>query len=178
MSEARAQNLQQGSVPWHALWTRSHAERLVRDQLTAKGFHPFLPTTASWSSRAGIQHRIEVPMFPGYLFLHDALDKRGYIAVRKARGLVAVLGDSWDHLATIPAREMESIDRLQAAGLEVTPHPFLRVGQRVRVVQGALTGVEGILQRVNAGKGRLIVSIELLQRSVAVELDCSTVTSA
>ncbi len=165
-------------APWHAIWTRSNCERLVRDQLAAKGFHPFMPTIAGWSSVAGCQHRVELPMFPGYVFLHDALGKPGYLEVRKARGVVALLGERWDRLAVVPAREIAWIERLQAAGLDVTPHPFLRVGERVRVVQGALAGVEGLLLRIDARKGRLIVSIEMLRRSLAVELDCSTVTCA
>src|SRR5437762_13986911 len=62
-------------TPWHVLWTRSHSEQLVYDQLVAKSFHPFLPTYEVWSRRHGLRHRIRIPMFPGYLFLHDALDK-------------------------------------------------------------------------------------------------------
>ncbi len=174
-----AQVSAQGSaIPWHAVWTRSHCERLVRDQLTVKGFHPFMPTIPSWSLGAEGQRQIALPMFPGYVFLQDALDKRGYLEVRKARGVVALLGESWDRLAVIPAREIASIERLQAAGLDVTLHPFLRAGERVRVVRGALTGVEGTLVKIDGRKGRLVVSIEILHRSVAVELDCSTVASA
>jgi transcription antitermination factor NusG len=164
--------------PWHAIWTRSHCERLVRDQLAARGLHPFMPTIAIWSRANGTQHRIGLPMFPGYVFLHDSVDKLRYLEVRKARGVVALLGERWDRLAVIPEREMASIERLAAAGLDVAPHPFLRAGEPVRVVHGALTGVEGLLLKIDARKGRLVVSIELLHRSVAVELDCSSVAPA
>ncbi len=163
---------------WHALWTRSHCERLVCDQLAAKGFHPFLPTIASWSTRGGRQHQIGIPMFAGYLFLHDALDKYGYIEVRKSRGLVAILGRRWDRPATIPDHEIAAIERLQSADLMVVPHPYLRAGRRVRVIRGPLAGVEGILVQLKPGKGRLVLSIDLLQRSVATEVDCSAVAFA
>ena len=163
---------------WHALWTRSHCERLVHDQLEAKGFHPFMPTIATWSLRGGKQHQIGLPMFPGYLFLHDALDKISYLEVRKSRGLVALLGQSWDRLAVIPNHEIASIERLQQAEVPVSPHPFLREGQRVRVMHGPLAGVEGILVQVKPNKGRLILSVDLLQRSVSAEIDSSAVAAA
>ncbi len=163
---------------WHALWTHSHCERLVRDQLAAKGFHPFLPTIASWSVRGGRQHQVGIPMFAGYLFLHGAVDKSAYIEVRRSRGLVAILGERWDRLATIPDHQIVAIQRLLGAGLPVVSHPYLREGRRVRVVRGALTGVEGILLDLKPSKGRLVLSVDLLQRSVATEVDCSAVAAA
>ena len=162
---------------WHALWTRSHCERLVHDQLAAKGFAPFLPTLSVWSVRGGKQHRISVPMFPGYIFLPGGIGKLDYIEVRKSRGLVQLLGQSWDKLAEIPHREIASIRLLQAPELNAAPHPFLRRGNRVRVVRGPLTGVEGYLTSVDPEKGRLVVSVELLQRSVSAEIDCSSVAA-
>jgi transcriptional antiterminator NusG len=169
-----------GAAPraWHALWTRSHCEVLVQDQLLAKGFHPFVPRIASWSTRGGKVREIAVPMFPGYLFLPDALDKHAYIEVRKSRGLVSLLGAGWDRLAVIPEREMQAIEQLQAAGVPVKRHPYLQTGRRVRVTRGPLAGCEGILVELKASRGRLIVSIELLQRSVSAEVDCSAVTAA
>src|ERR671931_194835 len=84
------------TAAWHALWTRSHCEQLVHDQLTAKGFNLFLPKIEQWSRRGGLRHRIRVPMFSGYVFLHAAMDKASYVEVVKARGLVQVLGEHWD----------------------------------------------------------------------------------
>ncbi len=163
---------------WHALWTRSHCERLVHDQLAAKGFKPFAPTLTVWSIRGGKQHQIQVPMFPGYIFLPGGIGKLDYIEVKKARGLVQLLGPSWDRLAEIPHRQIASIQLLQAPELNAAPHPYLRAGNRVRVVRGPLTGVEGFLTAVDPAKGRLVVSLELLQRSVSAEIDCSAVTEA
>jgi len=116
-----------------------------------------------------------VPMFPGYVFLHHALDKWSDVEVRKARGLVTILGDTWECRAVVPASEIDAIRRVSAARLPATAHPYLREGQRVRIVEGPMTDVEGILVRTKPGKGLLVVSVELLRRSVAVEIDCTLV---
>jgi transcriptional antiterminator NusG len=163
---------------WYALYTRSHCEQLVCDQLTARGFHLFLPRIDVWSQRAGKQRLISVPMFPGYLFLWHTMDKISYIDVRKARGLVRILGERWDKLSVVPDAEIEAIQRVLNAPLPILPHPYLREGQRVRITQGPLTGIEGILLQSKPAKGLLILSVDLLQRSVAVEVDWSMVTAA
>jgi transcription termination/antitermination protein NusG len=158
---------------WHVLWTRSHCEQLVYDQLVARGFHLFLPTVDVWSRRAGVRQRSHVPMFPSYVFLHHALDKWSDVEVRKARGVVALLGDSWERRAVVPEHEIAAIKRLFEARVPVTAHSYLRVGQRVRIMRGPLEDVEGILVRTKPGKGLLVLSVELLHRSVAVEVDCT-----
>jgi transcription antitermination factor NusG len=163
---------------WYALYTRSHCEQLVGDQLVAKGFHVFLPRIDVWSHRLGKRYPISMPMFPGYLFLRHVIDKNSYIDVCKARGLVRILGESWDKLSTIPDAEMEAIHTTLRACIPVIHHPFLREGQRVRITRGSLRGVEGILLQSNPTKGLLILSVELLQRSIAVEIDCSMVAAA
>jgi transcriptional antiterminator NusG len=166
------------NTPWHLLWTRSHCEALVRDQLTAGGFHPFVATQEIWSRRRGVRHRIRVPLFPGYVFLNDALDKEAHVSVRKARGVVSVLGDGWDHPAVVPHEEVEAIRRLVSAEIPAMSHPFLREGSRVRIVAGPLTDVEGILLKSRPDRGLVVLSVGLLQRSVAVEVDCTLVEPA
>jgi transcription termination/antitermination protein NusG len=165
-------------LQWYALYTRSHCEQLVCDQLAAKGFDLFLPKIEVWSQRAGKRHLINIPMFSGYLFLHHIMDKTSYIEVCKARGLVRILGERWDKLSTIPDAEIEAIQRLVTAQLPVLPYPFLQKGQAVRITQGPLVGVEGILVNTKPTKGLLVLTVELLQRSVAVEVDCNVVTAA
>jgi transcription termination/antitermination protein NusG len=164
--------------PWYALYTRSHCEQLVYEQLAAKGFHLLLPTIQVWSQRAGVRHRIAVPMFPGYLFLHSLVDSAIYLEVRQARGLVRILGQGWDRLAVVPEEEIHAIRAVLRSKLPIQAHPYLREGQRVRVRRGLLSGVEGILVGAKANKGRLVLSVELLQQSVAVEVDCSDVEQA
>jgi transcriptional antiterminator NusG len=163
---------------WHVLWTHSHCEQLVCDQLSAKGFRPFLPQIEVWSVRAGRRRLINAPMFPGYLFLNDALDKGGYIEVYKARGLARILGDGWDRLAVVPEPEIAAIRRLAASRVPAFAHSYLREGRRVRIVSGPLADVEGILVRARPEKGLLVLSVHMLQRSVAVEVDGAQVVPA
>jgi len=162
---------------WFALWVRSHFEQLVQDQLTAHGLRVFLPTIKTWSRRGGKRHVVPLPMFPGYLFVHHAMDKHGYVQILKARGVVRILGERWDRLVPIDDAEIAAVQRLVTTDVHVQPHPYLREGHRVRLTEGPLTGLEGVLLQVKAGKGLLVVSVELLQRSVAVEVDCTSVVS-
>ena len=164
--------------PWHVIWTQSHAEQLVFDQLAGKGFEPFLPKLEVWSRRGNVRRIRSVPMFPGYLFLRHDIDKNSYVEILKARGVVRILGDRWDQLAIVPAGEVEAIRRVAGSGPAAQPHPYLKEGKRVRITNGPLTGVEGILLSVRPDKGLLVVSIELLKRSVAVEVDCTLVAAA
>ncbi len=162
---------------WHALWTHSHCEQMVRDQLAAKGFEMFLPTIDVWSRRAGLRRRISAPMFSGYLFLRHAMDKPSYIEVRKTRGLVNILGESWDRLAVVPVGEIAAIQTTVQSRLPILPHAYLREGQRVRIVRGPLANVEGILVRQKPRSGWVVLAIQLLRQSVAVEVDCTWITA-
>jgi transcription antitermination factor NusG len=165
-------------APWHVLWTHSNCEDLVGGQLAAAGFHPFVPRVESWARRNGSRRAVRVPLFPGYVFLNDALDKVRHVEVRKARGVVAVLGEGWERPAVVPDGEIEAIRKLADARVPAFLHPYLKEGRRVRIAAGPLAGVEGVLLRVRPDKGLLVLSVELLQRSVAVEVDCTQVVAA
>jgi transcription antitermination factor NusG len=164
--------------PWHVLWTNSHCEDLVSGQLARKGFHPFVPKIDAWARRGGKRRRVPTPLFPGYLFLNDVLDKARHVEVRKARGVAAILGEGWDRPAIVPVAEIDAIRRVVEAGVPAFAHPYLTEGRRVRIEEGPLAGVEGVLLRARPDKGLLVLSIEMLQRSVAVEVDCSQVVPA
>ena len=160
---------------WFVLWTHSHSERLVHDQLSGRGFDTFLPTLTVWSRRRGAQSAIETPMFPGYVFLRHAIDKASHVEILKTRGLVRILGERWDRLSAVPDGEIDAVRTVAASGIRAFPHPHLREGQRVIITEGPLAGVEGLLVATKPHKGLLVVSVELLQRSVAVEVDCTRV---
>jgi transcription termination/antitermination protein NusG len=160
---------------WSVLWTHSNSERLVEQQLKGKGFETFLPMIKSWSRRRGAQLPVPLPMFPGYVFVRHAIDKHTYIEMLKARGVVKILGGRWDCPASIPDDEIEDIRRVAAADVPVFQHRFLTEGQRVRIADGALAGLEGILISTKPHKGLLVVSVDLLQRSVAVEVESTQV---
>jgi transcription termination/antitermination protein NusG len=117
-------------------------------------------------------------MFPSYLFVHHIMDKIGFIDVSKARGLVRVLGECWDRLSPVPEREINAIQRVLQAEVPVAPHPYVREGQQVRITHGPLSGVEGILVQSKLSKGLLVLSIDLLRRSLAVEVDATAVVIA
>jgi transcription termination/antitermination protein NusG len=164
--------------PWHVLWTHSNCEDLVGGQLRTAGFHPFVPRVESWARRNGSRRAVRVPLFPGYLFLNDALDKARHVEVRRVHGVVAILGEGWERPAVVPEAEIEAIRKLAEARVPALLHPYLKEGRRVRIASGPLAGVEGILVRVRADKGLLVLSVDLLQRSVAVEVDCTQVVAA
>jgi transcriptional antiterminator NusG len=160
---------------WYALWTHSHCEQLVHDQLAEKGFGVFLPKVEVWSRRRGVRRLIQTPMFPSYLFLRHAMDKAAYVEVSKVRGLARVLGERWDRLAVIPTDEMQAIETVAATRERVFPFPYLKEGQQARITAGPLAGIEGILVERKPHQGMLVLSVHLLQRSVAVVVDSTDV---
>jgi transcription antitermination factor NusG len=162
---------------WYAVWLRSHYEYTVAEQLSARGFHTFLPQIPVWSKAPGPKRTIRTPMFPGYLFVRDTLDKDRYIDMLKVRGIVRVLEDGWSRLTPVPAEDIDAIQRITASDVVVSPHVHLQHGERVRVLEGPLAGVEGIFVQDKPSKGRLVVTMDILGRSVAVDMDCAAVAS-
>jgi transcription antitermination factor NusG len=163
---------------WYAVWTRSHSEQLVADQLTGKGIDVFLPNISTWSRRGGVRRLIQIPMFSGYVFLNEVMNKKTYLDVVQARGVVKLLGERWDRLSAIDDNEMVALKQIAESDLPVMPHTYLREGQRVRITAGPLRGVEGLLVEDRTPKGLLVLSVELLQRSIAVKVDCTWVAAA
>lgn len=163
---------------WHVLWTHSNYERLVYEQLHVKGYELFLPTAGTWAKRRGVRYFCNRPLFPGYLFLRCAMDKRSYLEVCKTQGVVKILGQRWDRLAAVPDGEIEAIQKVMRADVPCVPHVYLREGQSVRITEGPLANVEGVLLKSRSDKGLLVLSIELLRQSVAVEVDCTRVAAA
>lgn len=163
---------------WHVIWTRSNCEQLAYESLTDKGFELFLPMLDRWTRRRGARCLKRVPMFPGYMFVRHAIDKWSYIDLCNTKGVVRLLGESWDRLATVPDREIDAIRAVAETGLPRMPHPYLETGQRVRVTHGQLANVEGILVERDPQQGLLVLSVELLRRSVAVQIDCTQAVPA
>jgi len=162
---------------WHVLWTKSNCEQAVYEQLAATGFNVLLPTVDRWSRRRHTRCLYRAPLFPGYLFVKHAIDKDSYIEISKARGLVRILGERWDRLAVIPDEEIESIRKVNLSDLPRMPHPYLKVGQTVRIISGPLANVQGVYLREESKRGLLVLSVEMLRRSLAVEIDCTLVAA-
>ena len=167
--------LQTEEPAWYAVWLRSNYEHAVKGQLSAKGFEPFLPEVHAWSKRLGTRRAIRTPMFPGYLFVRAALDKHRYIDLLKIQGVVRVLEEGWTRLTPVPDAEIDAIQQITAAGVTVFACAHLRGGERVRVLDGPLAGVEGLFVDDKRSKGRLVVSVDMLGRSIAVEMDAADV---
>jgi transcriptional antiterminator NusG len=160
---------------WYAVWTRSHYERTVLEQLSALGFSAFLPELGMWSKRQGQMHVVNTPMFPGYLFVRDRMEKDAYIAMLNVRGLVRILENGWTRLTPIPENEVQAIEQVMQAGVPMLPHA-LHDGDRVKVTEGPLKGVEGVFIQDKPDTGRLIVSVGLLGRGIAMEVDCTSIS--
>ena len=156
---------------WYALYTRHQHEKSVHQILTGKGFEAFLPlyTTAhQWKDRV---KRVSLPLFPCYVFLRGPLVQ--WLPVLTTPGIHTVVGCGGQP-ASISNSEIEAIRRVIESPVKVAPHPFLKCGDRVRVMVGPLRGLEGLLIR-KKNWCKLLLSIEMLQRSVAVEVDAATV---
>ena len=118
-----------------------------------------------WSDRRKI---VESPLFPGYVFVHIPASPVVRLEVLKANGVVAFVGVRGQGIP-IPDREIEQVKLLVASNVPLSPHAFLKVGQRVRIRGGSLEGVEGVLVAVD-GERKLVVSIQLIQQAISVSL--------
>ena len=163
---------------WHVLWTRSNCEKIVTDQLTSKGYEIFLPMLDHWYMDKEKRRVVRVPMFKSYVFVHQAIGKQEYIDISRTKGVVRILGARWDRLAAVPDNEIEAIRKTVDSDLPVTPWQYLEQGDRVRVIGGPLANIEGKLVSSREDRGTLVVSIDLLQRSIAVEIERTQVVSA
>jgi transcription antitermination factor NusG len=163
-----SQSVSQEELRWYALHTRVRHEKSVERRLRDRGMEVFLPITLEvhrWSDR---KKRVEVPLFSCYVFVRCALsaeDRTRVYQVQSVHGFVGVRGAS----LPIPDEQIESIQKVltQSAGRS---HPFLKVGQRIRIRGGAMDGVEGVFLSEN-GDHSLIISVDAIQRSMAVRID-------
>lgn len=160
-------NENSGSQSWFAVEIRHNRERSVADLLQAKGLEAFLPTyeePRQWSDRVKLT---ELPLFPGYLFCRLSGERR--MPILTTPGVRGIVGFGSTPVP-VPESEIESVRSFIKSKLKVQPWPFLEIGQTVKIQKGPLAGVEGILQEFR-GNYRVVVSISLLQRSIAAEMD-------
>ncbi len=155
---------------WYAVYTRSRHEQKVNESLERKKIETFLPLIERWSRRKDRRKKIRVPLFPGYLFIHSDMDPHTHLEILKTKSVVRILCNE-EKPATIPDEQIHAIQVLIKNGVAVTPIPYLKEGMRVRVVNGILTGIEGILLKAKPNKHRLVLSVDLLKEAVSVEID-------
>jgi len=159
----------QGDLRWYALHTRARHEKAIERRLREQGMETFMPTTMEvhrWSDR---KKKVEVPLFNCYVFLRCALsaeDRKRVYQVESVHGFVGSRGTA----LPIPDEQIENIQKVLTGAAPWRSHPYLQVGQRVRVRGGAMDGVEGVFLSEN-GDHSLIISVEAIQRSMAVRID-------
>ncbi|MBI4379307.1 MAG: UpxY family transcription antiterminator [Nitrospinae bacterium] len=158
------------SLNWYAVRTRSHHEQKVHDILMGKSFNVFYPTIDAWSRRKDRKKRVKRPLFSGYLFVECELDNYAWLEIKKTHGVVNLVGFS-DRPEPIPSEQIHSIQTILNAGIIPRPHPYLNEGDKVIVIEGPLKGAIGIYNRFDHVRGKLIVSLDLLGRSVEVEIE-------
>lgn len=154
---------------WFAVHTRARHEKVIAQRLREKGVATFLPlvkTVHRWSDR---RKTVELPLFNSYLFVNLAPTHENRLRVLMEDGILGFVGVRRQGIA-IPDEQIEAIRILIAQQLPYSSHPFLKIGQRVRVRSGALSGMEGILVS-RSGEHTLVISVDALQRSLGVRIE-------
>jgi transcription antitermination factor NusG len=165
-------DLIKGELPWFALQVRTRRESYVADHLIGKGYELFLPLyncRKRWSDRI---KNFELPLFPGYLFCRfDPYDR---LPILKTPWLLQIVG--FNHIpVAVEDEEINALRKLVLSGVTAEPWPFFGVGDKIRIESGPLRGLVGVLTQFK-GNHKLVISITLLQRSVAVEIDSALVS--
>lgn len=166
-------NIQPSGDRWYALQLRTRWEGSTAALLSGKGYQTFLPTCKTLKQVCGRSMEVSAPLFPGYVFCR--FDAHNRLPILVTPGVIAVVGRG---RIPIPVEdyEIQAIQKVVFTGLPVEPWPYLEVGQQVRIEHGALCGVEGILIGFK-GVSRIVLSVSLLRRSVALEIDRSQVSA-
>ena len=152
---------------WYAIHTRHQHEKTVARVLDGKGFETFLPLYSvvhRWQTGA---KELSLPLFSCYVFLRGPVER--WLPVLTTPGIHTVVGFG-GKAATIPRSEIEAIRRVVESPIKAEPYPFIKCGDRVRIKEGPLVGLEGILVRKKS-QWKVTLSVEMLERSVAVEVD-------
>jgi transcription antitermination factor NusG len=171
IEEALKRGETEANPGWYAIYTRHQHEKVIARLLSEKGFEVFLPVQTvarRWKDRT---KQLSLPLFPCYVFIRGGLQRRFDIVTTP--GFHSFVGFG-DQPVTIPREEIEAIRQAFASGSRIEPYPFLRFGDKVRIRSGPLEGIEGILVR-KKNLVRLVLSVELLEKSVAVEVDACLV---
>ncbi len=161
---------------WYAIHTRARHEKRIDLGLQEAGIETFLPLIREvhrWSDR---RKEVVLPLFPCYLFVRILPDPATRLSVLKTPGVLNFVG-KWDQLSPVRDQEIEQVRAVVQQRDRFFPCPFLQAGQRIRIRGGVLDGVEGILSS-HKGASALVVSVELIQRSVSVLIEGYDVEAA
>jgi len=155
-------------MSWYAVYTQSNHEKSVNKILEDKGITTFAPRILVPSKRRDRKILLRRPLFPNYLFVELDADQKNWLKVFRTPGVVMICGKPKPK--SIPDEDIESIRIFVNSDRNIYPLPYLRVGSRVQVISGPLTGAIGILEKEDMRRRKLIVSIELMGQSVAATL--------
>jgi transcription antitermination factor NusG len=158
--------------PWFAVQVKSNREKYVATIIESEGYECLLPMSKHqrrWSDRI---KEVEVPLFPGYLF--SRFNPNNRLPILKAPGVIQIVGIGKVPVA-VEEDEIAAIQMVEKNGIEAMPWPYLRIGQVARIKEGPLKGLTGIVVKIKSGL-KLVLSVSLLQRSVAVEVDRSSLS--
>jgi transcription antitermination factor NusG len=168
---SRAEDAVQNELLWYAGYTASRHEKRVAEHFAQRGVEHFLPlyeTIHRWNNG---RHRVQLPLFPGYIFVHIALRDR--MRVIEVPGFVRLVG--FNSLpCPLPEADIGRMKEALNKGVVAEPYPYLTVGTRVEVRNGPLQGMTGILLR-RQNKCRVVISVDLIMRSMAVEVEAADV---
>ncbi len=160
-------------MSWYAVHSKSRHEDRVYLGLLQKSFMAFLPKMEVWSKRKDRRKRIMIPMFPGYLFVKlPVLTNEVKVDVLKTFGVVRILGKpTGSQPIPVPDEKIDAIRRIVDSKVEVQQFQYPKVGEPARIIDGPFKGIEGLVLKTDYEKEVFVVSIELLQRSVAIKLE-------
>jgi transcription antitermination factor NusG len=159
---------------WFALYVQVNHEKELARRLDQKSIESYLPLVECWSKRRDRRKKIQIPLFPGYVFVRAVLDNYANVNILRTPGALGLIRNSEGPLPIEPY-QIDNLKLMLGSPMLINTHPYLREGQRVRVLRGLLAGCIGILVRHNPKKGRLVVGVDIIQRSVSVEMDVEDV---
>jgi len=160
----------QPETPWYVIHSCCHHEAKVEERLLKMSLTVFLPRHTVISRRRDRKRLIQVPLFPGYLFIQDHFEPEIYHSVLNLPGVVRLLAID-GRLQAVPAATIAAIKAALASGRPHQPHAYLQKGKWVRVVEGPLAGVVGIVIKPRTDRRRIVIEVELFRQAVAVELE-------
>jgi transcription antitermination factor NusG len=159
---------------WYAVYTWPRHEKKVAQHFEERGISHFLPLQTSvhkWNNKSAT---VSLPLFPGYVFVQTS--RRSRHLPLKVPGVVHFVGAA-NAPAEIPAEEMEFLRNAVLMKRNIEPHPYLAPGNRVRIASGPMSGLTGVIQRTATGC-RIVISVDMIMRSVAVEVDAASLKAA
>ena len=159
-------------MPWYAVHTKSRHEYKAHTGLTQKNLKTFLPEMEVWSKRKDRKKKISVPLFPGYLFVEASLDNETKLTILKTAGVVRILGKKENsEPLPVPEAKIIAIQRLINKKVEIFSMQYPQDGEPARIMDGPFAGIEGTVIKSDLEKELFVISIDLMQRSVAIKLE-------